>query len=382
MPTGDDIARFERDLCADGGAAIGATIRTFASLFDEIAVATAASIRACLTQPQRLALIRAAVGATRLSVLRRSSHAPGFASALDLLIAELQAALVSPADLRSAAAGVDGSADLGLEVAALYGTSDFATAPARSDAGQVAVAAAQALRASPEAWEARPVLIPGFDDLTEAQLDVVRVLAGATDVTIAVNYADRRALAARAGLLARLEDEGGTTVRRLEFDPAYTDKASLRQLDRELFEPAEAGARRRRGAAARVRRRAGRGRGGRHRGRATAGRGVAPDDIVVAFLRHPAVDGPLLASVMREQGIPVALDAHLPLTSTAVGRSLLALCRAASPAGSQPDVLAHLRSDTAFRPSRADWDGASRRPGQRGQHCRPSRALGRATPCT
>ena len=51
VPTGDDITRFERDLCADGGAAIGATIRTFASLFDEIAVATAASIPPRLTQP-------------------------------------------------------------------------------------------------------------------------------------------------------------------------------------------------------------------------------------------------------------------------------------------------------------------------------------------
>ena len=37
VPTGDDIARFERDLCADGHAAIGATIRTFGSLTDEIA---------------------------------------------------------------------------------------------------------------------------------------------------------------------------------------------------------------------------------------------------------------------------------------------------------------------------------------------------------
>jgi ATP-dependent helicase/DNAse subunit B len=357
VPTGDDIARFEHDLCGNGGAAIGATIRTFASLFDEIVVVTAASIPPRLTQPQRLALIRAAVGATRLSVLSRSSRAPGFASALDLLIAELQAALVPPADLRSAAAGVDGSADLELEIAALYEEYErLRDGAGRSDAGQVAVAAAQALRANPEAWDSRPVLIYGFDDLTEAQLDVVRVLAGATDVTIAVNYADRRALAARAGLLARLEDEGGTTVRRLEFDPGYTDKASLRQLDRELFEPAAkpvpddsavrllecAGER---GEAEAV---------GIELARLLAG-GVAPDDIVVA-LRHPAVDGPLVASVLREQGIPVALDAQLPLISTAVGRSLLALCRAASPAGSTADVLAHLRSDTAFRPARADWD--------------------------
>ena len=150
MPTGDDIARFERDLCADGGAAIGATIRTFASLFDEIAVATAASIRPAGSAAAPRADPRRGRGrGSRSSGVPRTHRS--FASALDLLIAELQAALVSPADLRSAAAGVDGSADLGLEVAALYrSTSDFATAPARSDAGQVAVAAAQAHGQAPK----------------------------------------------------------------------------------------------------------------------------------------------------------------------------------------------------------------------------------------
>ena len=40
VPTGDDIARFERDLCRGDRPAIGA-IRTFGSLTDEIATTTA-----------------------------------------------------------------------------------------------------------------------------------------------------------------------------------------------------------------------------------------------------------------------------------------------------------------------------------------------------
>ena len=55
VPTGDDIARFERDLCRGDRPAIGATIRTFGSLTDEIAT----TIRSGATgpAPQRLALI-------------------------------------------------------------------------------------------------------------------------------------------------------------------------------------------------------------------------------------------------------------------------------------------------------------------------------------
>ena len=96
VPTGDDIVRFERDLCAEGVPQVGATIRTFASLFDEIAGLTATPVPPRLSPPQRLALVRAAIASTDLRLLRRSSGSPGFAPALDTLIAELQAALVSP----------------------------------------------------------------------------------------------------------------------------------------------------------------------------------------------------------------------------------------------------------------------------------------------
>ena len=120
VPTGDDIARFERDLCADGRPSIGATIRTFASLTDEIAATTAARVPPALTPPQRLALIRAATAATPVQdarAARRARRASPRRSTL--LIAELQAALVSPADLR-AAADAAGDADYELELAALY----------------------------------------------------------------------------------------------------------------------------------------------------------------------------------------------------------------------------------------------------------------------
>ena len=356
VPTAEDIARFERDLVAGGAAAVGATIRTFASLTDEIAALTTTPIGPRLTPAQRLALIRAATAEAPLRLLARSSRSPGFASALDLLIAELQAALVGPAELRAAAEAA-GDADAELELAALYeayvGLRDRA---GRSDAGASAAAAASALRSDPRAWGERPVFVYGFDDLTESQIELLSLLAEACEVTVAVNYADRRALAARAGLLSRLREElGATTAAELDFDPGYTTQASLRHIDRNLFEP-DAGT-----AAAddgvRLLECAG------ERGEAEAvaleiarllAGGSEPGEIVVT-LRHPASEGPLFASVLRGFGIPVALDAELPLAGTAVGRALVALCRAASPDAEADALLAHLRADPAMAPGAVDW---------------------------
>ena len=55
VPGGDEIARFERDLCAGGEAVIGATIRTFASLAEGIARSSAKAPGPALTPSERLA---------------------------------------------------------------------------------------------------------------------------------------------------------------------------------------------------------------------------------------------------------------------------------------------------------------------------------------
>lgn len=357
VPTGDDIARFERDLCVDGEPAIGATIRTFASLFDQVVAATATPSPPTLTAPQRLALVRAAIASTPLGVLARSARSRGFAPALDTLIAELQAALISPAELRAAGERDPAAMPAERELAALYASYvELREQAGRSDAGSIAAAAVAALRADPTLWRERPVLIYGFDDLTEVQLELTLALAGACDVTVAVNYEDRDALSARARLLGRLAEEGAEVAGELEFDPAYTASESLRGLAAGLFEPAPESAVDGDGAV-RLLDCAG------ERTEAEAvgieiarllAAGASADEIVVV-LRRPAAEGPLMASVLREMGIPVTLEADLPLAATAVGRSLISLCRAASEDGEPDDVIAHLRADTAFRAGRADW---------------------------
>ena len=355
VPTRDDIARFERDLCAGGSPALGATIRTFGAVFSDIATAAAIASPPRLSPPQRLALVRAAIGATDLRVLRRSSSSPGFAPALDSLIAELQAGLVAPPSLRASAEAA-GDADLELELATLYEAYEkLRDGAGMSDAGSIARTATKALRDDPDAWSGRPVLVYGFDDLTESQLELVLALAGRTDVTIAVNYADREALAARAGLLTRLREEGAAVGEHLELQHGYTTSATLAHLSESLFEVApgtfapdggvkliEAGGERGEAEAA-----------GIEIARLISA-GTDPGEIVVV-LRNPSRDGPLFASVFRGLGIPVTLEAQLPLDGTAVGRSLLALCRAAGEDGEPADLLAHLRADTASYPGKADW---------------------------
>jgi ATP-dependent helicase/DNAse subunit B len=355
VPTGDDVAAFERDLCGAEGASLGGSIATFAALTGQVARALAPPVPPELTASQRQALIRAAIDRVAPRRLRRSASRPGFAPALEALVAELQAALIPHADFETIVAELD---DPGYEaeLAALYaGYVELRDAGGSGDAATTLAAATAALRADPEAWGERPVLLYGFDDLTRAQLELVAALGAATEVTVAVAFADRRALAVRAELISRLTDElGATRTPELPRDDGYTESATLRHLDRELFEPGagkvepddglvlleSAGA----------------------RGEAEAigieiarliGSGVEPDEIAIV-VRHPARSGPLLASVLGELGVPVALEASLPLSATAVGGSLIALCQAGADETATEALLTHLRLDPSLPPGPVD----------------------------
>jgi RecB family exonuclease len=345
VPTGDDAARFERELCEPRGAVLGLAIRTFGSLFEDGARVAGLRLPPPLTAPQRLALLRAATTATTLRLLGRSARRPGFVPALEALVGELEAALVDPGALEAAAAELP-DADYELELAALYRAYlELRDRAGRSDAGSRAVATLGALRANPQAWGDRPVFVYGFDDLTRAQLELVAVLGEATEVVAAVNYDDREALVARAALLAELREElGATVIEQVGHDPSYTGVSSLRHLDRHLFEPGAptvpadegivmlecAGEL---GEAEAI---------GGEVARLLAD-GVEPDQIAIV-VRDADRRAPTLGRILERLDIPVAIEASTPLDRTAVGRSLAALCRTASD-GDPAHLLDHLRSD-------------------------------------
>jgi len=354
VPTGDDAAWFERELCAGGAPTLGVSIRTFGWLFEDTARVLGLDVPEPLTAPQRLALIRAAIAGTQLRRLRRSAERPGFAPALDALIAELQAAMIDPPALGTRARELDDGAyeeELARVFAAYCELRDRAK---RSDRGSLAAASVAALRSSSDGWGERPLFLYGFDDLTLVQRELIAAIARTADVTVAVSYADRDALAARASLLSELGEDDGEIVARLDPSDDYTRQASLRHLDRFLFEN-DAGTVDPDGGVVLLE-------CGGERGEAEAigtevarllADGAEPADIAIV-VRHPSAGGHLIAEVLARYGVPVALEAKAPLDRTAVGRALIALCRAAGPDGTAHDLLAHLRADPAFPARVAD----------------------------
>jgi ATP-dependent helicase/DNAse subunit B len=356
VPTGDDAARFERELCRERGAVLGISIRTFASLFDQVAQAAAVRLPPLLSEPQRLALVRAAVESTPLRLLARSAARTGFIPALDSLIAELQAALIRPAELETAAGDLD-HGDYERELAALYASYvDLREKAGRSDAGSRAEVTVEALRSRRHAWEDRPVLVYGFDDFSRAQIELLAELGRWSEVAIAVNYGDREALKALAPLVGELQhDLGAEVVTELGHDPTYTDRESLRHLDRWLFEPAAPAGEADDGVvmlecagelgeaetiAAEV--------------AGLLAEGVPAEEIAVVA-RDVAGRGPVIGEVLARFGVPAAVEASVALYRTAVGRSLVALCRAASADGQPDDLLSHLRADPAMSADATDW---------------------------
>ncbi len=356
VPTADDVAAFERDVCEALPTALGGSITTFAGLAREVAATLAVELGPQLSPTQRQAVVRAAIRRAGPRRLRRSAARPGFTPAADRLIAELQAAMIGPADFAATVAELD---DPGYEteLAAIYAAYvELRDSGGRSDHGVIAASAIAALAADPAAWGSRPVLVYGFDDLTRDQTELIAALAAAATVTIAVTYADSRALAARAGLVARLGEEfGAQRPEPLPFDPGYTASATLRHLDRNLFEPGAAPIEPDDGLTLLD------SAGGRGEAEAIGieiarllDSGHRPGEIAIV-LRHPDSAGPVLASVLRSLGIPVALEASLPLSETCVGTSLVALCRAAIDPDAVDALLTHLRYDPSMRPATVDW---------------------------
>jgi hypothetical protein len=69
VPTSQDAARFERELCADERASVGLSLRTFQWLFQDLAEIYGVPVGPLLSTPERLALVRVAVSSADLRAL-------------------------------------------------------------------------------------------------------------------------------------------------------------------------------------------------------------------------------------------------------------------------------------------------------------------------
>jgi len=357
VPTADDLYAFEHELCQDG-AALGGTVVTFRGLFQTVLTAAGFPPRAELTRTQRLRAISVAITARRhnLGPLRGSTARPGFPVAFGRLLDELQDSGKTWEDMEADAGGPDGSAYLD-DLAALF--EGYAALCGRlpwADPHRSAREALGLLRQSPGFWRERPVFLYGLDDLTGSQFELIRALAAATEVTVAIPYeAGNHALAARASLLERLRAIGVDTETRTEADPKNTPNRLLFHLERSF------------GAAEPDRQEPDDGlillRSAGERGEAEAiaaevasllACGVEPGEIAIA-LRDPERRGPLIASVLESYGIGAALEAEMPAAATAVGEALVSLLEAQFGRGGVSSLLRYLRGPSGQTAQNVDW---------------------------
>ena len=358
VPTTDDVFDFERELCASG-ALLGGSVMTFGALFRTVAAAAGKPPGAELSPAQRLRAVAAAIESRRgrLGPLRRSAARPRFAGALERLLGELQAAGVDPEEVEASAATLEGSAYLS-DLAALYGGyEEVRRRTGRTDAHGIAREAIAQLRRDGSLWMEQPVLLYGFDDLTENQLELVAVLAERTAVTVALPYEEgSAALEARGRLLGRLRDRIGVADEvAMEADPGNT----LRPL---LFHLAISfGAPRPRRAEPDDSLTLLRSAGTRAEAEAIAAHvsrlvhtGADPAKIAIA-LRDPARRGPEIFAALEANGIATALEAELPVAQTSVGGTLIALLEAEFGARRASDFLRYLRGPSGWRAHTVDW---------------------------
>ncbi len=223
VPNRAEVDRVERDLLARRPALLGGTIGTFDDLFETIARGDAGH-RPVVTDAQRALVLHRVLAVASLNGLGPSARFAGFGDTLLAAISELESGLVDPADVDGDLAELYGAYREELERLVLW------------DRDLERRHAAERVEGELSAWDGRPVLAYGFEDLTGAQWALLQALAGRAEVTVSLPYEPGRpafaALARTATDLAGLAD--GHVE---ELPPAYGEIAhpALAHLERALF---------------------------------------------------------------------------------------------------------------------------------------------------
>lgn len=386
VPTHADQARYRREL-AERGLALGVHVERFEGLLGELVA------RAGLSEP--------AIGPlARERLLGRIADArPGLASALARLVAELETQRVTPARLRgalrawrSAEGALSGAPKMGGERETSARTVNGGEhgpggAPAtlervcevyeryhealvkmrRADRELRVTRALDALRREPMRWQATPVLLYGFDDLTALQLDAIETLGGVVGAPVMVSLAyepGRVVFAGRAATFQRLRPLAEAHTE-LEPRAEYYEEGSreaLHHLERSLL--TDVPTRVAPGDAIMLLE------GGSPRAelelvagevRALLDAAVPPADIAIVH-RSPEKIAGLLGEVLTAFDIAYSMRNRVRFADTAIGRALLGLLRCAVKDGELGDLLAWLRAPGVLpRPELADGLEASAR---------------------
>ena len=346
VPNRVEVERVERDLLARSPALLGGTIGTFDDLFELIARGggrpPAGRHRgAALPRPSPRA------GGAELNGLGPSARFAGFADGLLGAISELESGLLLPEQLEGDLARLYAAYRAELDE---LGLTDRDLERAR---------AVDRVESELEAWDGRPVLAYGFEDLTGAQWALLRALAGRAEVTVSLPYEPGRP--AFASLQRTAEDLGRLAGGRIEeLPPAYAEIAhpALAHLERTLFDDVRAGQSPALEGAIRFLE----GAGARGSLELVADEilrllrdGTAPEAIAVVCPSLERRRAPL-ETAFGELGVPYAFEGRLRLGQTAFGHALLAALRFAWGSGERRDLFAFLRSPFSGLPrAHADY---------------------------
>jgi ATP-dependent helicase/DNAse subunit B len=355
VPTEADQSRYRREL-AEGGLTLGSRVERFDGLLAEV-LARAGDTRLPLGALAREGML------ARLAEAR-----PGMASELAKLVAELETQRVTPARLRgalrawSSAPGQPNGERATLErLCAVFERYQETLAKMRRADRELRVTGAlDALRRKPALWGSTPVLLYGFDDLTELQLDTIETLGGVVGARVTVSLAyepGRVVFAGRASAfqrLAPLADAHSALEARAEYYAPHAREA-LHHLERSLL--SDDAARIEPGGAVRLLE------GGSPRAelelvagdvRAALDAGVPAGEIAIVH-RSPDAIAALIGEVLEDFAIPYALRRRVSFAHTAIGRGLLGLLRCALGHGDLSDLLSWLNAPGALeRPELAD----------------------------
>jgi ATP-dependent helicase/DNAse subunit B len=333
VPNRSDVERVERDLLARQPALLGGTIGTFDDVFERIAYG-GADAKPLLKDAQRSLLIRRIVGDASLNGLGRSARFAGFADSLASTLAELEAGLVEPAAL-------DGDLSR-LHVAYRSELERLG----RWDRDLLRRRAVERLQSDFESWHDEPVFAYGFEDLTGAEWELLRALAGRTEVTVSMPYEAGRA--AFESLRPTMDDLSALADGEIEqLAPRFGEYAhpALAHLERALFTDAVPDSPPLEGA---VRFFASAGTRGTlelvaHEILDLVRGGTEPERIAIVC---PTIDrwrAPLETS-LSSLGVPVAIATRVRVPQTPFGRALIGLLRFAWLGGGRRDLYGFLRS--------------------------------------
>ena len=358
VPTRADVEHYRRELAREG-AVLGARVERFEGLIDEVVRRARASepVLGSVARERVLAAISRAPtdGDSASPGAAGGRSTPGFVSALATLVGELESQRVTPDRLQAALkswAGADGqdAASGAQELGRLWVEYRKLLARiGRTDGERRAAGALDALRRAPALWGETPVLMYGFDDFGQLQIDVIETLGARVDaqVTVSLSYEPgRTAFAGRASTfetLRPLAAEHRWLQARSEYY-APDARAALHHLERSLFEPGAA----RVAAGGTVRLLEG---GGERAElemvadevRALLDGGMSEEEIAVVH-RTPGAVAELLGEVFGARGIEYALERRVPFANTATGRALVGALRCTTDGGALGDLLAWLRA--------------------------------------